>query len=386
VTGGFLPYGRQDIDDDDVAAVVETLRSDFLTTGPTLARFEAAVAERVGASWAVAVSSGTAALHASCHAARLGPGDEVVVPAISFVASANCARYVGAEPVFADVDPNSGLISSVDVERQLSDTTSAIVAVHLTGAPAATVELAAMVAGREVTIIEDAAHAIGATSHGGAVGGCVSSAMAVFSFHPVKTVTSAEGGVVTGNDPELARRLRSFRNHGIVKEPTEEPWYYEQRELGFNYRLSDVHAALGLSQLAKLDGFLDKRRALAGRYRELLESVDHVTPVTTSEVMNHSGHHLFSVLIEFEQLGADRAQVMNLLRQNGIGSQVHYIPIPAQPYYRERGWRVEDFPGALSYYQRTLSLPLYPTMTSADVDRVVSALVDAIAGSAGRRS
>lgn len=371
----FLPYGRQIIDNDDVDAVARVLRGDLLTTGPTLARFETAVAERVGASWAVGVSSGTAALHAACYAAGIGPGDEVIVPAISFVASANCARYVGAEPVFADVDPDTGLVLLDDVRRRLTPKTKAIVVVHLTGA---TVDARAFAA-LGPTVIEDAAHAVGAIGADGPVGSCASSAMTVFSFHPVKTMTCAEGGMITGNDPLLRDRLRGFRHHGIVTEADGGPWYYEQRELGFNYRLSDVHAALGLSQLGKLDRFLERRRQLARHYHGLLDDIDHIRPVTREPEIATHGHHLYSVLIDFEALGADRARVMTWLRERGIGTQVHYIPIPAQPYYRDRGWKAEDFGGAVAYYRRTLSLPMFPTMTTDDVERVVSALSEALA-------
>lgn len=371
----FLPYGRQTIEDDDIEAVVEVLRGDYLTTGPAVGRFEVALAARVGAAGAVAVSSGTAALHAACFAAGIGEGDEVLVPAVTFLATANCARYVGAEPVFVDVDPQTGLLDTARISERRTERTRAVIPVHLTGRPLDPATLGAPTEG--LTVIEDAAHALGAETPTERVGSCRSSAMAIFSFHPVKHVTTGEGGAITARDPELLDRLRTFRNHGMVREPARltrpspGPWYYEQQVLGHNLRLSDIQAALGASQLAKLDRFLSRRRALAARYDRLLASVAGVTPVVPASHCARSAYHLYAVLVDFQ--GA-RAEVMQRLRERGIGTQVHYIPLPMQPYYRERGWSVDDFPGALRYYERTLSLPLYAAMTESDVDRVVDEL------------
>ena len=363
------------MDDDDIEAVARVLRSDRLTTGPVLRQFEEALAERVGAAWAVGVSSGTAALHGACHALGLGPGDEVLVPAMSFAASANCVRYLGADPVFVDVDPRSGLMTTDAAEARRTLRTRAVMVVHLGGA---VVDAAALGSRLGLPVIEDAAHALGATYGTGQVGDGRRASLAAFSLHPVKTITSAEGGVVTGQDPELERSVRAFRHHGVERLPSVAPWYYEQRALGYNYRLSDVHAALGLSQLGKLERFLDRRRSLADAYDRKLQALEGVTPVRRHVSVAGHGHHLYAVLVDWVERGADRARVMTWLRERGIGTQVHYIPIPAHPYYRDRGWNIDDFPGAKAYYERTLSLPLHPAMQDRDVDRVVSALEEAL--------
>lgn len=359
----FLPYGRQLIEADDIDAVVEVLRSDYLTTGPTIGRFETALAEAVEAEWAVAVTSGTAALHAACDAVGIEVGDEVIVPAISFVASANCVRYLGGEPVFVDVDPDTGLIDVEDVKAKLSPRTKAIVPVHMTGAVADVDALSAL--GRP--IIQDAAHALGAK--------VPCTGLATWSFHPVKHVCTGEGGAITGVDPAQERRLRAFRNHGLVRDPehlrhpSPGPWYYEQQFLGHNLRMTDLSAALGVSQLAKLGRFVDRRRALAARYGQLLQDVPQVQTVASS------AYHLYVVQIDFEALGRGRAELMAYLRDRGIGTQVHYIPIPMQPYYQDRDADAASFPGALRWYQRSLSLPLFPAMDDSDVDRVVDHLM-----------
>jgi UDP-4-amino-4,6-dideoxy-N-acetyl-beta-L-altrosamine transaminase len=379
----LLPYGRQTIEDDDIQAVIDVLRGDYLTTGPAIARFEAALAEKVGSSFAVAVASGTAALHAAYAAAAVGPGDRVIVPAMTFVATANAACFLGAEPVFADVDPDTGLIRPDDVERRIDGRTRAIVPVHLTGAPADMTAIAAVSERHGVAVIEDAAHALGASDEAGAVGSCARSSLAAFSFHPVKPVTTGEGGAITGNDRALEAKLRAFRDHGIVRDPTRMkhaspgPWYYEQQSLGHNLRMTDIQAALGTSQLQKLDRFLERRRSLAARYDRLLEGVPGVRRVGVRS--GRTAHHLYAVLIDFRGMGQSRRAVMESLRSRGIGSQVHYIPVPMQPYYRERGSRIEELPGARAYYERTLSLPLFPAMADTDVDRVVAALAAALA-------
>jgi UDP-4-amino-4,6-dideoxy-N-acetyl-beta-L-altrosamine transaminase len=380
----ILPYGRQWIDDDDVAAVVAALRGDYLTTGPTVGRFEVALAERLGAPHAVAVCNGTAALHAACDVLGLGPGDEVLVPAITFLASANCARYVGAEPVFVDVDPDSGLIDVADARRKVTPRTRAIVPVHLTGRPADLQAVRALADEHRLKVIEDAAHALGATYGATRVGDCALSDATVLSFHPVKHITTAEGGAITTRDPALAVALDRFRNHGMVRQaadlaqPSPGPWYYEQQTLGYNYRLTDLQSALGLSQLGKLDGFLARRRALAARYDAALAALPGVRPVAVGTADTVSAYHLYSVLIDFAGCGVDRATVMARLRERGVLTQVHYIPVPAQPYYIARGADLATLPGARAYYERTLSLPMYPAMTDADADRVVAALAEAL--------
>ncbi len=376
----FLPYGSQSIDDDDIAAVVETLRSPYLTTGPKVAEFEVAVAKRVDANAGIAVSNGTAALHATCHVLGLGPGDEVIVPAVTFLATANCARYVGANPIFADVDPDTGLVTAETIEAAITPRTKAIIPVHLTGRPVDLEPIARLAQKHGLAVIEDAAHAMGATYQGEPIGSGKWSQMAIFSYHPVKHMTTGEGGMILTNDPALEEKLRRFRSHGMVHQ--EEalqrakpgPWYYEQQDLGYNYRITDIQCALGLSQLRKLDGFVEKRRELASVYDELLEGFHGVCPVAKGAHETQSAYHLYAVLIDFETLGVSRADVMGQLRERGVGTQVHYIPVPHQPYYNNLGFEMSQYPGAQQYYERTLSLPLFPRMTNQDVIRVVEAL------------
>lgn len=380
----ILPYGRQWIDEDDIAAVVEALRGAYLTTGPTVARFEAALCDAVGAAHAVAVCNGTAALHAACAVAGLGPGDEVLVPALTFLASANCARYVGAEPVFVDVDPRSGLIDVEHAARLVGPKTRAIIPVHLNGRPADLLAIRALADAHDLTVIEDAAHALGARAHDSQIGDCRYSDMAIFSFHPVKHVTTGEGGAITTTKPKLKAALEVFRSHGMIHDPEQlrhpspGPWYYEQHTLGYNYRITDLQCALGISQLAKLDRFVARRRALADRYGRLLATFAGVEPVAIGTPDTLSAYHLYAVHIEFAALGHERAQVIAGLRELGILTQVHYIPVPAQPYYTDRGADPRDYPGALAYYEGILSLPLFPAMRDEDVDRVVDALAQVL--------
>lgn len=377
----FLPYGRQCVEDDDVAAVVEALRSDYLTTGPRVEEFERRLAERVGAAYAVAVSTGTAALHCAYFAAGLGPGDEAIVPAVTFVATASAARYLGANIGFADVDPDSGLMTEQTLDRAAGPRTRLIVPVHLTGMPVDLKPIRERAGRAGALIVEDAAHALGATYQGEAIGACRHSDMTIFSFHPVKHVTTGEGGAVVTNDRELYQRLRLFRNHGMVsdtarlEQASAGPWYYEQQVLGYNYRISDLQCALGSSQLNKLDRFLSKRRTLARHYDELLADFDGVTPVVAEHADRESAYHLYAVLIDFSRFGMSRADLMAHLKAHGIGTQVHYIPVPTQPFYRRLGTEPERYPGANRYYERTLSLPLYPAMEPNDVQRVVAALL-----------
>lgn len=381
----FLPYGRQWIDDEDVAAVVAALRSDYLTTGPAVAGFERRLAEQVGAAHVAALANGTAALHAACHVAGLGPGDEALVPAVTFLATANCVRYVGAEPIFVDVDPVSGLVSADALERAVGPRTRAILPVHLRGRSVEMAPVAALAARRGLTVIEDAAHALGARHAGSPVGCGRHAALSTFSFHPVKHATTGEGGAVATSDPELHERLLRFRNHGMVRDPgslqrdSPGPWYYEQQELGYNLRITDLQCALGSSQLRRLDAFVARRQSLAARYDRLLAGLTQVQPTDPPEAAEGHAYHLYAVRIDFGAGGVERAAVMDGLRQRGIGTQVHYIPVPHQPYYQARGWRDEQFPGAWEYYQQTLSLPLYPAMQDTDVDRVVEGLAEVLA-------
>jgi UDP-4-amino-4,6-dideoxy-N-acetyl-beta-L-altrosamine transaminase len=380
---GFLPYGRQTIEDDDVAAVAAALRGDHLTTGPLVTRFETAFAEQVGARHAVACANGTAALHLAMLALGLGAGDAVVAPAVTFLATANCARFVGAEVVFADVDPQSGLMTPQTLTEALARATGpvrAVLPVHLRGEACDLPGLAEVACAAGAVLVEDAPHALGTTMDFGRgeerAGDARHSAMATFSFHPVKTIATGEGGMVTTNDASLAERLALLRSHGMMRSPDDPAWY-EMAELGLNYRLSDVLCALGLSQLAKLDRFAARRRALAAAYEMALAPLAPLVRCAARPPWSRPVLHLMSVLIDFEAAGVTRRDVMTRLRERGIGSQVHYIPVHRQPYYRARYGALE-LPGAEAWYARCLSLPLFPGMADGDVGRVVEALSEAL--------
>jgi UDP-4-amino-4,6-dideoxy-N-acetyl-beta-L-altrosamine transaminase len=380
-----LPYGRQTIEDDDIAAVVEALKADFLTTGPLVEAFEVAFAETVGARHAVACANGTAALHLAMLALDVRPGEVVIAPSITFLATANCARYVGAEVVFADVDPDTGLMTPQTLVEALGRVGDrrlrAVLPVHLRGDAADLPGLAALAGEAGAVLVEDAPHALGTTMSFGdvteRVGDVRHSAMATFSFHPVKTIATGEGGMVTTNDPALAERLRTLRSHGMVRPQGAEPWWYEMPELGFNYRLPDVLCALGLSQLAKLDRFAARRRDLARAYGSALAPLAPVVRPAASPAWSEPVLHLMCVLIDFQATGRTRREVVEHLRARGVGSQVHYIPIHRQPYYRDRYGEL-DLPGAEAWYDRCLSLPLYPGMADDDVTKVVAALGEAL--------
>ena len=381
----ILPYGRQTIEDDDIAAVVAALKADFLTTGPTVEAFETAFAEKAGARHAVACANGTAALHLAMLALDVQPGEVVVAPSITFLATANCARYVGAEVVFADVDPDSGLMTPDTLAEALTRVGGrklrAVLPVHLRGDVADLPGLAALAGAEGAVLVEDAPHALGTTMTFGKVaeraGDARHSAMATFSFHPVKTIATGEGGMVTTNDAGLAERLRAMRSHGMVRPKGADPWWYEMAEPGFNYRLPDILCALGLSQLAKLDRFAARRRALARAYEIALAPLAPRVRIATRPAWSDPVLHLMCVLIDFEAAGTTRRRVVEALAARGVGSQVHYIPVHRQPYYRNRYGDL-DLPGAEAWYARCLSLPLYPGMADGDVGRVVDALKDAL--------
>jgi len=356
-----IPYGRQFVDDDDIAAVVEVLRGDWLTQGPTVERFEAAVAERTGARHAVAFANGTAALHGACAAAELGAGDLVATSTLSFVASANCARYVGAGVRLLDIDPATLNLDPTQFPSGLDG----LVAVHFAGLP---VDLSRLV-NRPRVVIEDAAHALGATTPDGPVGNCAHSDMTCFSFHPVKPITTGEGGMVTTNDDDLAERLRRFRSHGTVRRPENGGWYYEVTELGMNYRLTDIASALGLSQLGKLSRFIDRRQELAASYDAAFAGTP-VLPAPTATVGFSHGYHLYPVRV------SDRRAVYDGLRDAGIAAQVHYVPIHRHPIYEDA---TTVLPHAAEAYEGLLSLPIFPTLSDADQRHVIDTLLRLVA-------
>lgn len=381
----FLPYGRQTIEDDDVAAVAAALRADFLTTGPTVEAFETAFKAKVGAEHAIAVANGTATLHLAMLALGVGEGDVCIAPSVTFLATANCARYVGAEVVFADVDPDSGLMTPETLAEALTRApgrrVKAVLPVHLRGDVCDLPVLRELAAGAGAALVEDAPHALGsvATFDGVAhpVGDGAYSAFASFSFHPVKTLATGEGGMLTTNDAALAARARSLRGHGMVRPAGAEPWVYEMPELGFNYRIPDVLCALGISQLSKLDRFVARRRTLTALYAEKLAALPPTVRLAESPAWSDPALHLLTVLIDFEAVGTTRRAVVEALKARGVGSQVHYIPVHSQPYYQAR-YGALDLPGADAWYARCLTLPLYPTMEDGDVDRVVEALAAAL--------
>ncbi len=380
----LLPYGRQTIEDDDVAAVAAALRGDFLTTGPKVDEYEAAFARATGAEHAVACNSGTAALHLAVLAAGLGPDDVAIVPAATFLATANVVRMTGAEVVFADVDPDTGLMTAETFARAREHAGRPVkvaLPVHLNGQLCDMAAIAA--AAEDVVLIEDACHALGVEN----VGATPHSQTACFSTHPVKAIATAEGGMVTTADAALAARMRGLRSHGMVRDPatfTERelafdgdeanPWYYEMPEVGWNYRLPDVLCALGLNQLAKLERFHRRRVEITRLYDELLTPLfPHLRPVPHGN--RPHGWHIYAVLIDFAALGTTRAKLMRSLRARNVGTQVHYIPVHLQPYYRAR-YGARSLPGVEAYYERCLSIPLFPQMTDADVRHVVDALAD----------
>jgi perosamine synthetase len=353
-----IPYGRQSVDDDDIAAVVEVLRSDWLTQGPAVERFEAELCSVTGAADAVAFATGTVALHAALWAAGVGKGDTVATSPLSFVASASCALWVDAQPAFVDIDPKTLNLDLGNVGR-----CDALVAVHYAGLP---IDLTALVA-RPRVVVEDAAHALGASTRDGPVGNCARSDACVFSFHPVKGITTGEGGAVTTNAPELARRMRRFRSHGMVARPEHGGWVYEISELAPNARISDIHCALGASQLTKLDRFVSRRNDLARRYHELLAPLD-VECAPTAPAGSRHAYHLYPVRV------AKRRAAYDAMRAAGIGVQVHYLPIYRHPLFAALGTTPTDYPETERAYAGLLSLPMYPALTDAQQDRVVETL------------
>jgi len=372
----LLPYGHQSIDETDIQAVVDVLRSDWLTTGPKVEEFEEAFADRVGAKHAVTFSSGTAALHAAAFAAGLKPGDEAVTTPMTFAATANCILYQGATPVFADVSPDTLNLDPQQVEQRITARTRAILPVDYAGHPADLDPIRKIAADRGLIVIEDACHALGAQYRGRHVGSI--SDMTVFSFHPVKHITTGEGGMVTTDHAPFAETLRRFRNHGISSEARQRQsqgqWHYEMVLLGFNYRLTDIASALGIRQLQRLDENVARRRAIAMKYHTTLPRFPHaILPAVKAEAS--PSWHLFPIRLGLEKLTADRAQVFRALRAENIGVNVHYIPVHLHPYYRERfGYKGGEYPVAERAYERLISLPMFHGMTERDVEDVIRAV------------
>lgn len=377
--GAPLPYGRQWIDEEDIRAVVETLRGDWLTTGPRVEQFEQSFARVVGARQAVAVSSGTAALHAALSALRIGPGDEVIVPPLTFAATANAVLYQGATPVFADVEPETLLIDPEQVKRKITSRTRAVIAVDYAGQPCDYERLRGIAWRHGLALLSDACHALGGEDGGRRVGTLAD--LSAFSLHPVKPITAGEGGVVTTDDPQLARRMRAFRNHGIESTPRERTaqgtWRYEMTELGYNYRLSDIQCALATSQLRRLTGWVERRREIAARYDALVAGLPGIRPQRLRPGVGHA-YHLY--VVQAFAPSPPRDVLFERLRAAGIGVNVHYIPVHLHPYYRRRlGTGPGLCPVAEAASERLLSLPIFPKMTDADVERVAAALGEAVA-------
>lgn len=369
-----LPYGRHWVDEDDIDAVVEVLRSDWLTTGPAVEAFENAAAEATGSAHAVALSSGTAALHAVMFALDVGPGDEVIVPTMTFAATANCVVYQGAQPVFADVDPDTLLLTPKCVEARITPSTKAIIAVDYAGQPCDYDALRTLAKKHGLHLVSDACHSLGATYKKRSVGTLAD--LTVFSFHPVKHITTGEGGMITTADQALAARIRRFRNHGINSDHRHRAengsWFYEMTELGYNYRISDIQCALGSSQLRKLPAFLTRRREIAHRYNDAFANHPSVAPLAAASEVEHA-FHLYVVRV----LKLERDVVFSALRARGIAANVHYIPVHLHPFYRRRfGFGAGECPEAEAAYQSILSLPIFPRMSDAEVDRVIGTVLE----------
>jgi len=380
----MIPYGRQEITQADIDAVVGVLQSDFLTQGPQVPLFEKTVAEHVGARHALAVNSATSALHIACLALGLGPGDWLWTTPITFVASANCGLYCGAQVDFVDIDPRTYNLCPQALERKLVAAQAAgrlpkvVVAVHLCGQPCDMAAIHALGQRFGFKIIEDASHAIGGKYKGEFIGNGHYSDITVFSFHPVKIITTAEGGMALTNDPELANKMALLRSHGITRDAAQMthapdgPWYYQQIDLGFNYRMTELQAALGVSQMARLDDYVARRHALAARYDTLLAELPLTRPWQHPD--SYSGLHLYVIRLQLERIGKTHRQVFDSLREQGVGVNLHYIPVHTQPYYQQMGFKAVDFPEAERYYAEAISLPMFQTMSEAQQDQVIAAL------------
>jgi perosamine synthetase len=372
----MIPYGRQTINEEDIRAVVEVLQSDWLTTGPKVDEFEQAFAGFVGCKEAVCVSNGTAALHAAMYALEIGPGDEVIVPAMTFAATANCVVFQGATPVYVDVDPKTLLISPDQVETKITSRSKAVIAVDYTGHPAEYDRLRDITSQNGIALVSDACHSLGASYRSRPVGTLAD--LNTFSFHPVKHITTGEGGMITTDDPRLAQRMRLFRNHGISSDHRQRDavgsWFYEMVDLGYNYRLTDLQCAIGISQLQRLPQWLSRRREIARQYDAALAELETVTPLDVESHVTHA-YHLYVVRFNLDLLQAERVDIYSGLRGQDIGANVHYIPVHLHPFYRKHfGTGPGLCPVAEAAYEQIISLPIFPSMTNADVEQVLHAL------------
>ncbi len=389
----MIPYGSHHLDDDDIQAVVDVLKSGVLTQGPAVEVFEHAIANYTGAKYAVAVSSATAGLHIAALTAGVGSGSTVITSPITFVASANAALYAGAETAFSDIDPDTVNLSvnSLKVSIESIDKISAIIPVHFSGLPCDMLAIKTIADEKNISVIEDAAHALGAKyPDGSMVGNCNYSDMTVFSFHPVKAIAGGEGGMITTNNETMYRKLLRLRSHGINKldDPLmlpeqagengiKDPWYYEMQELGFNYRMTDIQCGLAMSQLKKLNKFICKRRELVKAYDNAFSEMKNCRPAQTSG-RDISGHHLYVIRVDYDSIGISRANLINKFRERDINCQVHYIPVPAHPYYRKLGFKPEDYPAAMDYYNHAISIPLFYDLTDEQQMHVIQSIKELI--------
>jgi len=378
----LLPYGQQWIDEEDIKAVIEVLRSDWITQGPKVSEFEEEFANYVGAKYAVAVNSGTAALHAACFAAQIEREDEVITTPITFAASANCIIYQGGTPVFADIDADTLNIDPVEIKKKITKRTKVLIPVDFTGLPVDLEKILQIAKDNNLIIIEDASHALGATYKGSKIGSI--SDMTIFSFHPVKHITTGEGGMITTSNKEYYERLKLFRTHGITKDKDkllnyDGPWYYEMQELGYNYRLTDFQCALGISQLKKIDKIIQGRRKIVKKYNSEFKNMPELKIPEINPAGSNSAWHIYMIQLNLKRIKVGRREIFEALRAENIGVNVHYIPIHLQPYYKKRfGYRHGDFPRAENYYSRAITLPIFPKMSEKDVDNVVSAVTKII--------
>lgn len=384
----MIPYGRQDITQADIDQVVRVLRSDFLTQGPMVPRFEQLVAKHVGASHAVAVNSATSALHIACLALGLGPGDRLWTTPVTFVASANCGLYCGAEVDFVDIDVRTYNMCPLALERKLEQAAregalpKVVVPVHLCGQPCDMRAIGELAQRYGFKVIEDASHAIGGKYQGQYIGGCRYSDITVFSFHPVKIITTAEGGMALTNNAELAASMELLRSHGITRDlqkmtrAPDGPWYYQQIDLGFNYRMTELQAALGVSQMERLDDYIARRHRLAERYNELLKDLPVTLPWQHPD--SYSGLHLYVIRLNLAEIEKTHREIFESLREQGVGVNLHYIPIHTQPYYERMGFVSEDFPCSMEYYREAISIPMFQTMSDEQQDQVVAGLIKAL--------